>query len=119
MIDEIYNSRIGAIKTDRNSEEWEQTAIPFEESLTKKQIVMFHKLCDLQSETAAAESCVQGRLQGRRIYDARGSGITPLNEKHGMPSVHSVGIFCSGDITRLLRYSILYIAIQSIQFVDI
>lgn len=55
MIDEIYNSRIGAIKTDRNSEEWEQTAIPFEELLTKKQIVMFHKLCDLQSETASAE----------------------------------------------------------------
>ena len=55
MIDEIYNSRIGAIKTDHFSDEWEQTAIPFEESLTEEQIIMFHKLCDLQSETAAAE----------------------------------------------------------------
>lgn len=27
MIDEIYNSRIGAIKTDHFSDEWEQTAI--------------------------------------------------------------------------------------------
>ena len=43
MIDEIYNSRIGIIKTDHFSDEWEQTAI------------LFHKLCDLQSETAAAE----------------------------------------------------------------
>ena len=51
MIDEIYNSRIGAIKTDHFSDEWEQTAIPFEESLTEEQIIMFHKLCDLQSET--------------------------------------------------------------------
>ena len=55
MIDEIYNSRIGAIKTRHCSDEWEQTAIPLEESLTEKQIIMFHKLCDLQSETAAAE----------------------------------------------------------------
>ncbi len=55
MIDEIYNSRIGAIKTDHFSDEWEQTAIPFEESLTEEQIILFHKLCDLQSETAAAE----------------------------------------------------------------
>ena len=55
MIDEIYNSRIGVIKTDHFSDEWEQTAIPFEESLTEEQIILFHKLCDLQSETAAAE----------------------------------------------------------------
>ena len=39
MIDEIYNSRQGAIKTAHFSDEWEQTAIPF----------------DLQSETAAEE----------------------------------------------------------------
>ena len=55
MIDEIYNSRIGAIKTCRPSDEWEQTAIPFEESLTEEQQDIFHKLCDLQSETAADE----------------------------------------------------------------
>ena len=55
MIDEIYNSRIGAIKTCHCSDEWEQTTIPFEESMTEEQIILFHKLCDLQSETAAAE----------------------------------------------------------------
>ena len=55
MIDEIYNSRIGAIKTYHFSNEWEKTTIPFEESLTEEQIIIFHKLCDLQSETAADE----------------------------------------------------------------
>ena len=55
MIDEIYNSRIGAIKTCHCSDEWKQTAIPFEESLTEEQTILYHKLCDLQSETAAAE----------------------------------------------------------------
>ena len=55
MIDEIYNSRIGAIKTCHCSDEWEQTANPFEESLTEEQTILYHKLCDLQSETAAAE----------------------------------------------------------------
>ena len=43
------------LKTDHFSDEWEQTAIPFEESLTEEQIILFHKLCDLQSETAAEE----------------------------------------------------------------
>ena len=55
MIDEIYNSRIGAIKTYNSSDEWEQTAIEFEESLTEEQTIIFHKLCDLQSETSADE----------------------------------------------------------------
>lgn len=55
MIDEIYNSKIGAIKTCHSSDEWEQTAIKFEESLTDEQTIIFHKLCDLQSETAADE----------------------------------------------------------------
>lgn len=55
MIDEIYNSRIGAIKTCRSSDEWEKTAIAFEKSLTEDQTIIFHKLCDLQSETAADE----------------------------------------------------------------
>lgn len=49
MIDEIYNSRIGAFKTYHFSDEWEKTAIPFEESLTEEQTILFHKLCDLQS----------------------------------------------------------------------
>jgi len=55
MIDEIYNSRIGAIKTYHFSDELEKTAIPFEEALTEDQTIIFHKLCDLQSETAADE----------------------------------------------------------------
>lgn len=55
MIDEIYNSRLGAIETYHFSDEWEKTAIPFEESLTEEQTIIFHKLCDLQSETAADE----------------------------------------------------------------
>lgn len=55
MIDEIYNCRISAIKTYHFSNEWENTAIPFEESLTEEQTIIFHKLCDLQSETAADE----------------------------------------------------------------
>ena len=55
MIDEIYNYRIGAIKTYHFSNDWEKTAIPFEESLTEEQTIIFHKLCDLHSETAADE----------------------------------------------------------------
>ena len=55
MIDEIYNSRLGAIKTYHFSDEWEQTAIPFEDSLTEEQTIIFHQLCDLQSETTADE----------------------------------------------------------------
>lgn len=55
MIDEIYNSRLGEIKTRHISDEWEKTAIAFEESLTEEQEILFHKLCDLQSETAADE----------------------------------------------------------------
>ena len=55
MIDEIYNSRIGAIKTCHSSDEWEKTAIEFEKSLTEEQQDIFRKLCDLQSETAADE----------------------------------------------------------------
>ena len=55
MIDEIYNYRQNTMNSYHFSDEWEQTIIPFEESLTEKQIIMFHKLCDLQSETAAEE----------------------------------------------------------------
>ena len=55
MIDEIYNSRLGATKTYHFSDEWEQTAIPFEDSLTEEQTIIFHQLCDLQSETTADE----------------------------------------------------------------
>lgn len=55
MIDEIYNCRQGTINSYHFYNEWEKLTIPFEESLTEKQIIMFHKLCDLQSVTAADE----------------------------------------------------------------
>ncbi len=55
MIDEIYNSRIGTIKTCHSSDEWEKTAIEFEKSLTEEQQDIFRKLCDQQSETATDE----------------------------------------------------------------
>ena len=55
MIDKIYNSRIGAIKTANSSDEWEKLAIQFEKSLTEEQTILFHNLCNLQSETAADE----------------------------------------------------------------
>lgn len=73
MIDEIYNSRLGTIKTYHFSNEWEQVAIPFEESLTEDQTILFHKLCDLQSETAADEV--------RDAYKAGfKDGVTMMNE---------------------------------------
>ena len=55
MIDEIYNSRLSEIKTVHTSDEWEKTVIIFEKSLNEEQESIFHKLCDLQSETAADE----------------------------------------------------------------
>ena len=55
MIDEIYNSRIGAIKTYKTSDEWEKLAIQFERSLTEEQTIMFHNLCNLQIEIDSDE----------------------------------------------------------------
>ena len=55
MIEEIYNCRLSAIKTFHFSDKCEKTAILFEESLTEKQQNIFHKLCNLKSQTAAAE----------------------------------------------------------------
>ena len=55
MIDEIYNCRLGAIKTFTASNEWDKLAVQFEKSLTEEQSTIFHNLCDLQSETAADE----------------------------------------------------------------
>ena len=55
MIDAFYNYRQGDIHSAEFSDEFNALYIPFEESLTEEQIIMFHKLCDLQSETAAAE----------------------------------------------------------------
>ena len=53
MIDEIYNYRQSSLLTVPISEEWETLCIQFEETLTDEQFTMFHKLCDLQSVSAA------------------------------------------------------------------
>ncbi len=53
MIDEIYNYRQGNLLTVPMSAEWETLCIQFEETLTDEQLTMFHKLCDLQSISAA------------------------------------------------------------------
>ena len=77
MINDIYNSRLGAIKTYQFSAEWEQNAIPFLRShRLRNKTIIFHKLCDLQSETAADESCIQERLQGRNVFDERDFGMS-------------------------------------------
>ena len=56
MIDEIYNCRQGNLLTVPMSAEWETLCIKFEETLTDEQPTMFHKLCDLQSATAADDA---------------------------------------------------------------
>lgn len=56
MIDEIYNSRQGSLPTVSVSEEWKTLCIKFEEKLTDEQLTIFHKLCDLQSETSADDT---------------------------------------------------------------
>ncbi|MDE6519162.1 MAG: hypothetical protein K2K91_01710 [Ruminococcus sp.] len=56
MIDEIYNIRQGNLLTVPMSEEWETLCITFEEELTEEQLIMFHKLCDMQSATAANDA---------------------------------------------------------------
>ncbi len=56
MIDEIYNSRQSSLPTASVSEEWKTLCIKFEETLTDKQLSIFHKLCDLQGATIADEA---------------------------------------------------------------
>ena len=51
MIDVIYNYRQGDIHAD----EFNKFSIPFENSLDKEQIDVFHKILDCVSDTAAAE----------------------------------------------------------------
>ena len=55
MIDEIYNCRQGVIPVAEVSEEWKKACELFEKSLSEEQLDMFHKLCDLQSETAGED----------------------------------------------------------------
>ena len=54
MIDEKYNYRQGEIHSAEFSDEFNKLCIPFEESLSEKQIYVFHKSLDCVSETAAA-----------------------------------------------------------------
>ncbi|MCM1227704.1 MAG: hypothetical protein NC320_09865 [Clostridium sp.] len=56
MIDEIYNCRVIGTSDSHSSEEWLILSDEFEDQLTEKQIKMFHRLCDLQSETSADET---------------------------------------------------------------
>ena len=53
MINEIYNSRIGAIKTYHFHNEWAAPTIPHEKTLTEELEIIFNKLFDLQSDTVA------------------------------------------------------------------
>lgn len=55
MIDMIYNLRVGDIHSAEFSDEFDALCIPFEESLSEKQIDIFHRILDCVSETAAAE----------------------------------------------------------------
>ena len=55
MIDALYNYRQGDIHSAEFSDEFNALCIPFEESLTEEQKILYLKLCDFQSETAAAE----------------------------------------------------------------
>lgn len=55
MIDEIYNCRQASILVAKVSKEWKQECELFEKSLSEEQLDVFHKLCDLQSETAGED----------------------------------------------------------------
>ncbi len=55
MLDMIYNYRQGDIHATEFSDEFNKLCIPFEESLTEAQLMTFHKLLDIVSDTAAAE----------------------------------------------------------------
>ena len=56
MIDEIYSYRQSNMPTVEFSAEWSKLCIPFEESLTDAQLIIFHKLLDIKSETSADEA---------------------------------------------------------------
>ena len=55
MIDAMLGYRQGEIHSAEFSDEFNKLFIPFDESLSKKQIDVFHKRLDCVSETAAAE----------------------------------------------------------------
>jgi len=53
MNDALYNYRQGDIHSAEFSDEWGKLCIPFEDSLSEKQIEVFHKILDCVSNTAA------------------------------------------------------------------
>ncbi len=55
MIDILYNLRVGDIHSAKFSDEFNKLCIPFENSLSREQIDVFHKILDCVSDTAAAE----------------------------------------------------------------
>ena len=55
MIDALYNYRQGDIHAAEFSDEFNKLCIPFEKSLSDKQIDLFHQILDCVSDTAAAE----------------------------------------------------------------
>ena len=55
MIDEIFNYRESSFPAGEVNEEWENLSDEFEAMLTEEQVKMFHKLCDMQSDSTADE----------------------------------------------------------------
>ena len=55
MIDAMYNCRQDEIHSAEFSDEFNKLCIPFEDSLSKELIDIFHQILDYVSETAATE----------------------------------------------------------------
>jgi len=55
MIDALYNYRQGDIHAAEFSDEYNKLCIPFEKSLSEKQIDVFHKILDCVINTYADE----------------------------------------------------------------
>ena len=55
MIDEIFFSREHKLPAGEIDEEQESLSDEFQSMLTKEQVKMFHKLCNMQSGTAVDE----------------------------------------------------------------
>ncbi len=54
MVDMIYNFRVRDIYAAEFSDEFNKLCIPFENSLSKEQIDVFHKILDCVTEMRAA-----------------------------------------------------------------
>ena len=55
MINMIYNLRVGDINSKKVSDEFNKLCTPFEKSLSKEQIEVFHKILDCVSDNAESE----------------------------------------------------------------